>query len=116
MTTRRTDFAAFILDLLDFMEEKIEEAIETEDWRIGAIAESAGAVPVLRDRLRENEVVQANFILVLGNMIEERWASEWWDGFAKMDRADFEKIARDLVEPEGRLSILRSIVAEPGAS
>jgi hypothetical protein len=31
--------------------------------------------------------VQANFILVLGNMIEERWASEWWDGLAKMERA-----------------------------
>lgn len=49
---------------------------------------------MLRDRLRENEVVQANFILVLGNMIEERWASEWWEGFAKMKRAEFEWVAR----------------------
>jgi hypothetical protein len=33
--------------------------------------------------------VQANFILVLGNMIEERWASEWWDGLAKMAHIDW---------------------------
>jgi hypothetical protein len=62
-----------------------------------ALAEAAGAITVLRDRLRENEPVQANFILVLGNMIEERWASEWWEGLAKMERGEFEPTARDLV-------------------
>jgi hypothetical protein len=67
---RRTEFAAFILDLMDFIEEKI------------------GAIPVLRDRLRENEVAQANFILVLCAMIEARYASEWWEGFAKMGRTE----------------------------
>jgi hypothetical protein len=51
---------------------------------------------LLRDRLRENRV-QANFILVLGNLIEERWASEWWDGLAKTERGEFERTARDLV-------------------
>jgi hypothetical protein len=74
-------------------------------------------VPLLRDRLREDEVVAAQFILTLGNMIEERWASEWWDDFARTDRAEFERIARDLVGPEGRLAILRGIVAAgPGPS
>jgi hypothetical protein len=68
---------------------------------------------VLRDRLRENEPVQANFMLVLGNMIEERWGSEWWDGLAKMERGEFERTARDLV---GRLPILRTLVTEAGAS
>jgi hypothetical protein len=61
---------------------------------------------VLRDRLRENEPVQANFMLVLGNLIEQRWASEWWDDFSKMERGEFERTARDLV---GRLAILRTL-------
>jgi hypothetical protein len=99
------------------MEEKIREAIEDEASRAGAISEAAGPVPVLRDRLRENDVANAQSILALGNMIEERWASEWWDDFAKTDRGEFERIARDLVGPEGRLAILRGIVATgPGSS
>jgi hypothetical protein len=44
-------------------------------------------------------------------MIEERWASEWWDDFAKVERGEFERIGRDLVGPEGRFAILRTIVA-----
>jgi hypothetical protein len=112
MTNWRTDFTAFVLDLMDFVEEKIEEALKTEDSRIGAVNEAAGAIPLLRRRLREDDVVNANFILGLPNMIEERWATEWWDDFAKMDRGEFERIARDLVGPEGRFAMLRKIMAE----
>ena len=57
--------------------------------------------------------MQANFILVLGNMIEERRASELWDGLAKMERGEFERTGRDLV---GRPAILRTLVTEAGAS
>jgi hypothetical protein len=113
---RRTEFVGFVLDIIAFVEENIGEALEDETWRMAAVGEAAGAVPLLRERLGENEVVLANFILVLGNIIEERWASEWWDGFAKMERQDFEDAARDLVGPEGRLAILRKIVAEVGVS
>jgi hypothetical protein len=88
---------------------------ETETSRVAAIGEAAGVLPLLRTRLRENEVVQANFILLLDVMFEERYAAEWWDGFAKMERQEFEKIARDLVEPQGRLALLRTIVADAGA-
>jgi hypothetical protein len=113
---RRTEFAAFVLDLMDFIEEKIGEAMDNEPSRAAAIGEAAGAVPVLRDRLRENEVVNAQVVLALGNMIEARYAADWWDDFAKMDRKEFEAAARDLVGPDGRLAILRKIVAEVGAS
>jgi hypothetical protein len=113
MISRRVEFAAFVLDLMDFVEEKIGEAVESEPSRFAAIGEAAGAIPVLRDRLRENEYVQANFILVLGNTVEQRWASEWWDDFSKMERGEFERPARDLV---GRLAILRALVTEAGAS
>jgi len=112
---RRTEFAAFVLDLMDFMEGKIGEAMETETSRLAAIAEAGGAVPVLRDRLRENDVVEANFILLLDLVFEERCAAEWWDGFAKLERPEFEKVAHDLVGPQGRLAMLRTIVADAGA-
>jgi hypothetical protein len=46
--------------------------LENEPPPVAAVSEAAGAIPVLRDRLRENEVVLANFIVVLGNAIEER--------------------------------------------
>jgi hypothetical protein len=45
-------FAAFVLDLLDFMEERIGEALESEASRFAAVGEAAGAIPVLRDRPR----------------------------------------------------------------
>jgi len=109
---RRTEFSAFVLDLLDFIEEKIREALQDESSRQAAIGEAGGAIPVLRDRLGENDVVAAQFVLALGNVIEQRWAAEWWDGFAKMDRQEFEYAARDLVGPQGRLAILRGLVAQ----
>jgi len=108
MTPRRTEFAAFVLDLMDFIEEKIEEAMTDETSGAAAIGEAAGAIPVLRDRLCENEVVQANLILVLGNIIERRWASEWWDDFARMDRLDLDARAAEL---KRMLAALREVVA-----
>jgi hypothetical protein len=107
MTRRSTEFAAFVLDLLDFIEEKIGEAIENEPSRVAAIGEAAGAIPVLRDRLREDEVVGTHFILALGNMIEERWAPEWWEDFTKVERGEFKRDAQDL---QGRLAVLRTVV------
>ncbi|MGY4466953.1 hypothetical protein ACVWWK_002635 [Bradyrhizobium sp. LB9.1b] len=115
-SSRRTEFAAFVLDLMDFLEEKIGESIENETSRIAALGEAAGAVPVLRDRLSQNEVVQANFMLVLGNVIEERSAPDWWSGLAKMERREFEEAARDLAGPQGRLAILRTVVRDAGAA
>jgi hypothetical protein len=47
MTSRCTEFAAFVLDLMNFIEEKVREAIESEEPRRAAIAEAGGAVPVL---------------------------------------------------------------------
>jgi hypothetical protein len=42
-SNRRTEFTAFVLDLLDFMEEKIREALDDESSRPAAIGEAAGA-------------------------------------------------------------------------
>jgi hypothetical protein len=115
MTTWRTDFTSFILDLLDFMEGKIAEALATEDSRRAAISEAADAIPVLRERVRENDTVNAHFVLALRNMFEESYASDEWEAFAKLDRTEFERTARDLVGPEGRFADLRKIVADADA-
>ena len=49
---RHIEFVPFVLDLLDFVEEKIGEAVADEASRPGAVGEAAGALPLLRDRLR----------------------------------------------------------------
>jgi hypothetical protein len=81
---RRTEFAAS--SSTSWTSEKIGEANENEPSRVAAIGEADGAITVLRDRLRENDVANTQCILALGNMIEQGWASEWWDDFAKVER------------------------------
>jgi hypothetical protein len=71
------------------MEEKIAEALSSEvsrcrhcrSWRRHSAAPGAP------------ELANAQSILALDNAIEERWATEWWHGFAKMERDEFERIA-----------------------
>jgi len=103
-----------VLDLLDFIVEKLREAVADETRQAAAVSEAAGALPLLRDRLRENEDVQATFILVFSDCLYGPHAADWWTGFAGMDRPSFEKEAETLV---GLLVVLRQIAAAgPGAS
>lgn len=113
MTPRRTEFADFVLDLLDFMEEKLREAQRDETSRIGAVNEAAGAVAPLRDRLRENELVQAQFMLVFDNELYEPHATGRWRGLARMPRADFEAEVEAFFKPDGVFAALRGIVEAP---
>jgi hypothetical protein len=107
--TRRTEFTPFVLDVLDFMKEKVLEAVADEASRTGAIGEAAGIIPLMRDRLRENEAAQAQFMLVFDDQLFEPHATRWWAEFAKMDRAGSEKQAADLVRPHGALAALRAV-------
>jgi hypothetical protein len=107
MTSQRhTKFAPFVLDLLDFIEEKLREATANEVSRTGAVSEAAGVLPLLRDRLRDNEVVQAQFILMFSEYLFGPHTADWWTGFARMDRPAFQKEAETLV---GLLPVLRQI-------
>ena len=68
MTSNRgTELAPFVLDLIDFMEEKIQGSMADEASRAGAVSEAAGALPLLRDRLREDETRKAPFTLFSTN-------------------------------------------------
>lgn len=61
----RTDLAAYVFDLLTFVEEKIAEAQRDPASRKGALTEAAGAIPVIRDRLRQDhEPALAQFMLL----------------------------------------------------
>jgi hypothetical protein len=61
----RTDFAAYLLDLLDFMDEKIAEARNDPSSRRAALAEAAGAIPIINNRLhREDQTVLAQLMLI----------------------------------------------------
>jgi hypothetical protein len=106
-SNRRTDFTAFVLDLMDFIEEKIRESIDDESSRPAAVGEAGGAVPLLRDRLREDEDMLTRFMLVLDVRLLEPQATPWWSEFSEMDRAEFEERAADLVR---RLDALRATI------
>jgi hypothetical protein len=105
---RHTEFAPFVCDLLDFIEEKLREAIANETCQAGAVSEAASALPVLRDRLRENEDVQATFILVFSGYLYGPHAADWWPVFARMHRPAFEKESDTLL---GLLAVLRQAAA-----
>src|SRR5450755_3475013 len=110
-SSRHTEFAPLLLDVLDFLEEKIREAVEDESFRAGAISEAAGVLPLLRARLRENEDALARFMLVFDVQLLEPHVTRWWAEFACMDRAAFEQQAADLVRPHGALAALRALAA-----
>lgn len=96
MTPHHTEFATLVLDLMDFIEEKIGEAIEDEGARAGAVTEAGGAIPVLRDRLGEKEHVRTLFTLALDNPMND--SANWWSGLARKDRAEFEAEAETLLK------------------
>jgi hypothetical protein len=97
-TTRRTERAPFLLDLLDFIEEKIREAVTDE-------ASQAAAVPLLRDRSREDDETTAGFMLVLDEAIYGPDAANWWTALGRLERPEFEKQAALLVAPQGSLPL-----------
>jgi hypothetical protein len=68
-------------------------------------------VPLIRDRLRENDVAKTGFMLVFDEQMFDADAAKWWTEFALMDRAEFEKRAADLVRPQGVLAMLRQVAA-----
>ena len=79
-STRHTEFAPFILDLVDLMDERIREAVADESSRAGAIGEAAGVAPLLCNRLREDEPKQAQFMLVFDEYLYGPHATQFWAG------------------------------------
>jgi hypothetical protein len=88
--------------------------MESEPSRIAAISDAAGAVPMLRERLRENEHVRTPFSLALDNQMNEPHATAWWRDFAKLERAEFEAEAAGLLRASD--SLRKVVVGDAGGA
>lgn len=64
-TGYRTDLIPYLLDLMDFIEEKITEAQDEPASRRAGLVEAAGVLPVIKDRLhREDQAALAQLMLI----------------------------------------------------
>jgi hypothetical protein len=112
-SARHTEFAPFVLDLVDFMEQKIRMGLDDEGARAKAVGDAAGVAPLLRGRLCENEAAQAQAMLLLDKQMYDADAAKWWADLAGVDRAEFEKQATDLL---ALLAVLRQVAAASGGT
>jgi hypothetical protein len=104
----RTALVTALLDLLDFVDEKLQEALDDPASQLAAATEAGCAMPLMLERLREDEVIGANFVLVLGTKLERQHWQEWWHDFARMEREEFGREAADVID---RVSVLREVLA-----
>jgi hypothetical protein len=107
LSKRRTDLVDALLDLLDFIGEKIQEAMDDPAARIAAIAEAGCAIPLIRDRLHEDDEKWASFLLLMGSKLEARYWREWWDDLVKMEPERFLDEARIILK---EISLLRKLL------
>lgn len=67
----RTDLTEYLLDLLDFVEEKIKEAKNDPASRAAALSEAMGALPIMKDRLYYEDQVVLTQLLLTGFFDED---------------------------------------------
>jgi hypothetical protein len=79
----RTDMRHYVMDLLDFAEEKFIEAVETPQCRAGALAEAAGAFPIIKARLDQEDHAASGAFALLGLFEREI------DSLGHLQEADF---------------------------
>jgi hypothetical protein len=109
---RRTDLVDCLLDLLDFIEEKVREALADPACQFAAVNEAAGAIPLMRDRLQEDGQKWTLFVLAFGTKIEEGYWQDWWQAFAKIDREKFLKEGNALIASNGPVQNLKNMLTQ----
>jgi hypothetical protein len=103
--TKSPAYRAPLIDtLLDFTDEKLREAI---DDPMAAATEAAGVMPFIGERLREDEVILTNFVLLLDVRLDRRHGREWWDNFARLDHGAFSADAANIID---RIGVLRRLL------
>jgi hypothetical protein len=105
----RTALADALLDLLDFVDEKLREALDDPSSQLAAGTEAGCAMPVIMDRLAEDDAIGLNFLLVLGVRVEGPHWPEWWDNFANSARNEFCREAKDIRD---RIGTLRKVLLD----
>lgn len=106
---RHTEFAPFVIDLVDFMEKRICAALDDETARIKAVGDAAGVVPLLRDRLNENEPAKTQAMFLPDEPTYGTDTAKWWADLAGMNLPEFEIQAADLLR---WLALLRLVAAD----
>ena len=95
----RTEMTAFVLDLLDFIEEKIAEAEKDPSSQAGALSEAAGAFPMIKDRLyHEDQTALAQFMLL--GLFEL--------DFDRLGRAQEPELAEEVRQLRERIQVTRT--------
>src|SRR5258708_29729231 len=97
-TAYRCDLKDFLHDLLSFVEEQLKEAVAKPEDQLAAVDAASGVIPLMMDRLFEDQALLAQFMLALGDKIDERLWQEQWNKFAKMERGEFEVTAHKMLE------------------
>src|SRR5271169_2212695 len=90
MTDWHTEQAAFLLDLLSFIEEQIRHGMDNPPDQFAAVDVALGAVPLIRERILGNDSqIATKFLLVASGHFEgANWQENWRD-LAKDDTRSF---------------------------
>ena len=100
-TIFRTDLTEYLMDLLDFVEEKIKEAQNDHASRAGALSEAMGAFPIIKDRLYREDKKTLTQLLLIGFFDEDLMQ------LATLPNGEIIKKTDDVCE---HLSVIRSIL------
>ena len=108
MLRYRTPLNDFVLDQIDFVECKLNEAVRDAASQISAITEASGVVPQLRERMfseDQDTTVQSEACPELF----DRGALVWWNRLAVMERTKFQSEAAGLLGEQGKLAIVKKL-------
>lgn len=103
----RTPLVDTLLDLLDFVDEKLREALDDPLSQLAATIEAGCAMPVILARLREDQAIGLNFLLALETKLEKQHWRQWWDCLANSEREEFCRDAKDVLD---RIEALRKVL------
>jgi hypothetical protein len=98
----RTDLTEYLMDLLDFIEEKIEEAQKDQASREGALSEAMGAFPIMNDRLYHEDPTIWTQLLLTGFFEKDLTQ------LAAVPHAEF---AKQIDELRPRFAAVRTVLA-----
>jgi hypothetical protein len=103
----RTALVDALLDLLEFVDEKLREALNDPASQLAAVTEAGCAMPLMLERLHEDQAIGLSFMLVLETKLEKQHWRQWWDAFAQSEREEFCRDAKDVLD---RVEALRKLL------
>jgi hypothetical protein len=113
MLRYRTPLNDFVLDQIDFVECKLNEAVRDAASQISAITEASGVVPQLRERmLSEDQDTTVQSAQACPELFD-RGALAWWNRLAIMERTQFLSEASG---EQGKLAIVKNYLVHRNRS